>query len=141
LYLLRFARSTQDGEHAELKKYGGFWHGVMSGLIKVVLWGAYIVIRIRYRGKEKTEKDSSQIETIPDKPISSVQLSFALDPKSPKEKLIGLVNHESYIIRRALARNPSLPGEHREILRKDANSKVAEEVETLYPTPKQENSG
>ena len=117
--------------------YGGVWHSVPGILLRLLLWIIYFVLWVCLRGKKDKTPDAETIESIPDKPIPSLQLAQALNPKTPVNKLIAMVENESYHIRRALVRNPSLPAEYIEILRFDENKSVSSEVERHYPS----NSG
>ena len=114
--------------------YGGFVHSLTTIILRVLLWLAYLIFRVRfYKAKLEPIVDSEDVEQIPQKPLSSLSLATALDPKSPVTKLIKLVDDESYIIRRALVRNPTLPREHLERLREDDDPRVRGEVEKRYP--------
>ena len=118
-----------------MKSYGGLFHTFTSVILRVVLWGAYLCLKVRFFNKETgVGPDNSSVEPIPEKPISSLSLATALDSKSPVKKLIGLVDDESYIVRRALVRNPSLPKESLEKLREDPDNRVRLEVEQHYPS-------
>ena len=117
-----------------MRHYGGLGHAITTVVLKAILWLAYIVLRILLPKNNTTpQSDSIGVEPIPQKPIPSLALATALDPKSSVKKLADLVDSESYVVRRALVRNPSLPREHLETLREDPDSRVRQEIEKIYP--------
>ena len=117
-----------------MRHYGGLGHAITTVVLKAILWLAYIVLRILLpKNKTIPQSDSMGVEPIPEKPIPSLALATALDPKSPVNKLVDLVNNESYVVRRALVRNPSLPREHLETLREDPDNRVRQEIEKIHP--------
>ena len=117
-----------------MRHYGGLGHNITTVVLKACLWLAYIVLRILLpKNNTIPQSDSIGVEPIPEKPISSLALATALDPKSPVKKLVDLVDNESYVIRRALVRNPSLPREHLETLREDLDNRVRQEIGKIYP--------
>jgi hypothetical protein len=123
----------QDKSKPDPNPYGGVWHSITGIVLKAVLWVVYLSMRIYYRGKITTPPATDNSEDIPDEPIPSLQLAMALDPKTPEHQLIDLVGNDSYHVRRALARNPTLPTDCIEILRRDENESVSLEIEHLYP--------
>ena len=117
-----------------MRHYGGLGHAITTLVLKARLWLAYIVLRILLpKINTIPQSDSIGVEPIPEKPISSLALATALDPKSPVKKLADLVDNESYVVRRALVRNPSLPRERLETLREDPDIRVRQEIEKIYP--------
>lgn len=117
-----------------MRHYGGLGHATTTLVLKVILWLAYIVLRILLpKNNAAAQADSRGVEPIPEEPIPSLALATALDPKSPVKKLSDLVDSDSYVVRRALVRNPSLPREHLETLGDDPDSRVRQEVERIHP--------
>ena len=75
--------------------------------------------------------EPKHLEKPPDRPIDSLALFEALDPETSVKRLQRILNHEDHYIRRALARNPSLPLENLQVLLSDNHPEVRDEASRI----------
>jgi len=75
--------------------------------------------------------EPKHLEKPPDRPIDSLALFEALDPETPVKRLQRILDHKDHYIRRALARNPSLPLENLKVLLSDNHPEVREEASRI----------
>jgi len=108
-----------------------FFRKSVGILLNVVLHVAYAVLKVVLAGKSDEIRESKHLEQPPPKPVASLTLATALDEKTPVEKLVSLVKNEDPLIRRALARNPTLPRDQLLLLAADADQRVSDEAKKI----------
>jgi hypothetical protein len=129
LALSRCAWRTHVGEHDEdamntiLKK-------ILSAIFYVFFSTAYIFLKI-LKKTDTQFKEPDHLMTPPDRPIESVKLAWALNPKTDLEKLRRIAKSEDVFLRRALLRNPSLPLMQLRKLAEDADPIVRQEAKNV----------
>jgi hypothetical protein len=104
-----------------------------TGIIYCILYVAYSIMRISL-GKEKKDAlfDPAHLSPPPGEPIDSIKLSHALNPQTDVVRLRRFAKSEDPFIRRALARNPSLPRDELEKLTRDSDPFVSQESLNVY---------
>ncbi len=107
---------------------GGILQKIITGILYVIFSVAYAILKLTLRHVKETVNEPSHLQVPPDKPIPSLKLATALNPKTPVNKLIDLAAEEDPYIRRAIVRNPSLPMETIKKLESDPVPMVAEEA-------------
>jgi len=98
-------------------------------VLKVILSFAYLCMKAFSRDSyHSLLTEPKHLEKPPDRPIDSLALFEALDPETPVKRLNRILDHEDHYIRRALARNPSLPVENLQMLVSDNHPEVSQEA-------------
>ena len=106
---------------------------IVTGVIYCFLYLAYYILKL-FLGKEKNDVyfDPNHLTPPPGVPIDSIRLSHALNPKTDLVRLKRYAKSEDPYIRRALARNPSLPRDELKKLTQDPDPFVTQEALSVY---------
>jgi hypothetical protein len=106
---------------------------IVTGVLSCVLYLAYYILKLSL-GKEKKEVyfEPAHLTPAPGVPIDSIRLSHALNPKTDLVRLKRYAKSEDPYIRRALARNPSLPRDELKKLTQDPDPFVTQEALSVY---------
>ncbi len=116
---------------------GSFLQKIITIILKPIFYGVYYIGKLYFKLKgvdEKTKEDPHYID-FTKTPIHSFKLAQALNPKTEEQKLVIFSKDEDPYIRRAVARNPSLPRENLEELAKDKVLIVAREAKGVLDSP------
>ena len=116
---------------------GSFLQNVLTFILKPFLYISYYIAKAYFKIRkieEKVKEDPHYID-FTQSPIPSFKLAQALNPKTEPEKLALFSENEDPYVRRAVARNPSLPREILEELSKDKVLIVAREAKGILDSP------
>jgi hypothetical protein len=117
---------------------GGILLSIATASFKVLLYIAYILLKIRFaiKPKEETVAEPAHLIPPPDTPISSLKMAQALNPKTDPSSLAKLAINKDKYIRRALCRNPSLNRDDLTKLLSDPEPMVAAEANRVMSQSK-----
>ena len=102
---------------------------ILAIALKGILSLAHLCMKVFCRDSyHNLLTEPTHLEKPPDRPIDSLALFEALDPETPVKRLNRILDHEDHYIRRALARNPSLPLESLQTLISDNHPEVNKEA-------------
>lgn len=111
---------------------GGIAQKLLTGVLFAFLTAAYWVLKFILRNVKEEIKEPPHLLMPPTKPIPSLKLATALNPKTPVNKLQAFVSDEDPYVRRAVVRNPALPVEEIKKLESDPVAMVAEEAKRAF---------